>query len=72
MRTIIITVKEKDNGQNANIDVKHSKYGNDSEIELVVVNLLDDYLYEKVNEITESEKELKHKLVKNREECSIN
>jgi hypothetical protein len=55
MRTITITVKEIDEGENASINVYHSNSGGKSELELAIVSLLDEYLFTKVSEINNPE-----------------
>ncbi len=58
MRTITITIKDVNNGENASIDVQHSNNWVRSDMEQAVVELLDSYLYEKVCELTDSDGQL--------------
>lgn len=72
MRTITITIKERNNGENASINVQHSNNGIQSDIEAVVVNLLDSYLLEKVSEITGSEEELNKSISQDQDQAHVN
>jgi hypothetical protein len=54
MRIITITVKEVNNGEEANIDVTHSSDGQYSELELETVKMLNEFLYMKVDEVSNS------------------
>lgn len=54
MRKIIITVKEVNDGEEANIDVTHSSNGKHSDLELETVKMLNEFLYMKVDEVSNS------------------
>ena len=59
MRRIIITVTEFNDGENAHIDVNHFHDGLDSEVESLTVNLLNQYLFTRVNELSDGKNHVK-------------
>ncbi len=52
MRKIIITVTETKNGEEAIIDVNHSNDGKKSDVEYYTVQMLNEFLFMKVDEIS--------------------
>jgi len=64
MRKIIITVTAIKNGEEATIDVTHSNDGNYSEVEDYTVQMLNGFLFRKVDEASKGRKyvEPKHKV----------
>ncbi len=59
MRKIIITVTEENDGEEANIDVNHFHDGKDSELEYYTVQMLNEFLFMKVGEVTKSKPDFK-------------
>ena len=59
MRIITITVKEINNGEETNIDVTHSSDGKHSDLELETVKMLNEFLYMKVDEVSNSKNQRK-------------
>lgn len=54
MRKIIITVTETKNGEEAIIDVNHSNDGKKSDVEYYTVQMLNEFLFMKVDEVAKS------------------
>lgn len=54
MRVITIKVSEINNGEEAKIDVTHSSGGKHSDLELETVKMLNEFLYMKVAELSNS------------------
>jgi ribosome biogenesis protein Nip4 len=54
MRIITIIVKEVNNREEANIEVKHSHYGKKSDLEFEIVKMLNEFLYMKVDEVAKT------------------
>jgi len=54
MRKIIITVTETKNGEEAIIDVNHSNDGKESEVEFITVQMLNEFIFMKVDEVAKS------------------
>ena len=59
MRKIIITVKEVNQGEEATIDVNHSHDGKDSEVEYYTVQMLNEFLFMKVDEVSKGRNHFK-------------
>jgi hypothetical protein len=54
VRKIIITVTETKNGEEAIIDVNHSNDGKKSEVEFITVQMLNEFIFMKVEEVAKS------------------
>ena len=65
MRRIIITVTDENNGEEAKIDVDHLHDGKNSELEFYTVQMLNEFLFMKVGEITAAKPELRTNEVTN-------
>lgn len=52
MRKIVITVTETKDGEEAIIDVNHSNDGKKSEVEYYTVQMLNEFLFMKVDEVS--------------------
>lgn len=72
MRKIIITVTEENDGEVANIDVNHYHDGENSEIEFYTVQMLNEFLFMKVGEITSSKPEIETEKPKIRNNQIVN
>jgi hypothetical protein len=59
MRKIIITVKEAKNGKEAIIDINHSSDGQKSDLEFITVQMLNEFIFMKVDEIAKSKPHFK-------------
>ncbi len=59
MRRIIITVTEFNGGEEANINVDHFHDGKDSEVESITVDLLNEFLFTRVNELSKGRNRFK-------------